>query len=162
MNTERAAPQTPGAGRFLRWIAAFKFVEALTMLATGLAALRLLQPEVLVLLRDWVDTLPIGTTEQLVAQRGVEWLTGLAPGKIKALGIGAFLFAAVFLLEGIGLWMRRLWGEWFTVVATSLLIPVEVREVWLHATPARLIVLIVNLLVVGYLIRQIRVKDGKH
>jgi uncharacterized membrane protein (DUF2068 family) len=162
MTTEQAASQPHGPGRFLRWIAAFKFIEALTMLGTGLATLRLLQPEVVPLLQDWVDTLPLGTTEQLFAQRALGWITGLAPGKIRALGIGAFIFAAVFLAEGIGLWMRKLWGEWLTVVATSLLIPVEIRELCTHATPAKVLVLIVNVAVVLYLIWQIRTKPHVH
>jgi uncharacterized membrane protein (DUF2068 family) len=160
MTTARTATQ--GAGRFLRWIAAFKFIEALTMLATGLAALKLLQPQVLPLLQDWADTLPVGHSEQFVAQKVIGWLTDLAPGKIKAAGIGAFLLAAVFLLEGVGLWLRKLWAEWLTVVATSLFIPLELHEIAMRPTMARFLALVVNLLVVAYLVRQIRTKEAVH
>lgn len=162
MTSERAAAPAHGTGRFLRWIAAFKFIEAVTMLATGLAALQLLKPEVVTLLREWVDTLPLGTTEQYVGQKTMSWLIGLAPGKIRALGIGAFLFATIFLVEGIGLWMRKLWAEWLTVVATSLFIPIELREVYTHVTIAKVLVLVVNVVVVLYLIRQIRAKPYPH
>jgi uncharacterized membrane protein (DUF2068 family) len=162
MTTARSAPQSHGAGRFLRWIAAFKFIEALTMLATGLAAHKLLQPQVLPLLQDWADDLPVGHTEQFVAQKVLGWLANVAPGRIKAAGIAAFLLAGVFLLEGVGLWMRKLWAEWLTVVATSLFIPVELHEIATRPSLARFAVLVVNLLVVAYLVRQVLVKEEMH
>ncbi len=162
MTTERSASQSHGADGLLRWIAAFKFLEALTMLATGLAALKLLQPQVLPLLQDWVDTLPVGHTEQFVAQKLLGFLTGVAPSRIKAAGIGAFLLAGIFLVEGLGLWMRKLWAEWLTVVATSLFIPVELHEIAMRPGLARFLVLVVNLAVVAYLVRQIRMKDAAH
>lgn len=132
------------------------------MLATGLAALKLLQPQVIPLLQGWADTLPVGHTEQVVAQKVLGWLTDIAPGRIKAAGIGAFLLAAVFLAEGIGLWLRKLWAEWLTVVATSLFIPVELHEIASKPTLARFAALVVNLLVVAYLVRQIRMKEAAH
>lgn len=162
MMTERSAPQSHGADGLLRWIAAFKFLEALTMLATGLAALKLLQPQVIPLLQDWADTLPVGHTEQFVAQKLLGLLTGLAPGRIKAAGIAAFLLAGIFLVEGTGLWLRKLWAEWLTVVATSLFIPVELHEIATRPSLARFVVLVVNLAVVAYLVRQIRMKDAVH
>lgn len=132
------------------------------MFATGLAALKLLQPQVLPLLQDWADTLPVGHTEQFVAQKVLGWLSELAPGRIKAAGIGAFLLSAVFLTEGVGLWLRKRWAEWLTVVATSLFIPVELHEIATHPTLARFAALVVNLLVVAYLVRQILVKETGH
>ena len=162
MTTERSASQSHGAGRFLRWIAAFKFVEALTMLATGLAALKLLQPQVLPLLMLWADTLPVGHTEQHVSQHVLAWLTGLEPRRIKEAGIAAFLLSSIFLVEGIGLWLRKRWAEWLTVVATSIFIPLELHEIAMRPTAARFVVLVVNLAVVAYLVRQIRVKEAAH
>jgi uncharacterized membrane protein (DUF2068 family) len=32
------------------------------------------------------------------------------------------------LVEGVGLWLDPLWAEYLTVIATSLLIPVELYE----------------------------------
>ena len=32
-------------------------------------------------------------------------------------------------LEGIGLLMRRLWAEYLTVIATAILLPLEVYEI---------------------------------
>ena len=37
-------------------------------------------------------------------------------------------YAAVFAVEGVGLWMRRRWAEWMTTIITASLIPLEVWE----------------------------------
>jgi uncharacterized membrane protein (DUF2068 family) len=42
------------------------------------------------------------------------------------------------------------------VVITGLLIPVEVYEIFLHASIVKIVVLVVNVAVVGYLIYRIR------
>jgi uncharacterized membrane protein (DUF2068 family) len=66
------------------------------------------------------------------------------------------LYAGLFLVEGTGLWLQRRWGEWATVVITGLLIPVEVYEIFRHPGSAKILVLIVNMAVVGYLVYRIR------
>ena len=155
MTNQRDTRRAPHGGGFLRLIAVFKFLEALTLVGTGLAALQLLRPEIVGLLQDWVQAMPI-STEQRLAQHLLGWLTGLAPGRIRALGAGAFLFATIFLVEGIGLWLRRRWAEWLTVVATALLIPMELLELRFHPGAAKMLALIVNVAVVAYLVYQIR------
>jgi len=48
------------------------------------------------------------------------------------------------------------WGEWFTIIITSSLVPLEVYELCHHPTTIKVLVLIINLAVVGYLIQRIR------
>jgi hypothetical protein len=36
--------------------------------------------------------------------------------------------------EGVGLWLRKRWAEWLTVIATSLLVPLELYELVRRAT----------------------------
>jgi uncharacterized membrane protein (DUF2068 family) len=68
------------------------------------------------------------------------------------LATGVILFASLELVEGTGLWLQRRWAEYLTVIATSIGIPFEVYEVLNHATPPRVLALMVNLAIVGYLI----------
>jgi len=75
---------------------------------------------------------------------------------VKRLGLVGLLYAGLFLVEGTGLWLQRRWGEWATVVITGLLIPVEVYEILRHPSAAKILVLIVNVAVVGYLVYRIR------
>ena len=37
-------------------------------------------------------------------------------------------YTLVVLVEGIGLWMRKTWAEWLTVIFTASLIPFELWE----------------------------------
>jgi len=142
-------------GKFLRVIAVFKLVETLVLLGTGLAALRLLDPAVMAFLQDWADDLPLAA-EQRIAQGALGWITGLAPREIKTLGVGAFVLATIYFVEGVGLWLRRTWAEWLTVVATSLFVPLEIAELMKKVNSAKVLALVVNVIVVWYLIRQLR------
>jgi len=61
-------------------------------------------------------------------------------------------YGALQLLEGVGLWMLKRWGEYVAVVGTSLFIPVEVHELLDRVTVLRVLALAVNLFAVGYLL----------
>ena len=70
---------------------------------------------------------------------------------ITLIAISAIVYAALEGTEGIGLAMRRRWAEYLTVIATGILIPFEVYEVFHHATLFKVGALLLNLAVVGYL-----------
>jgi uncharacterized membrane protein (DUF2068 family) len=80
----------------------------------------------------------------------------MGPTRIAALGVGAFLYAALFLVEGIGLWLQRRWAEYLTVVATASFIPFEIFEVARRVTATRMVALVVNLAILVYLIVRLR------
>ncbi|HEY8642773.1 MAG TPA: DUF2127 domain-containing protein [Candidatus Dormibacteraeota bacterium] len=67
------------------------------------------------------------------------------------LAIGLLGYALLEGTEGIGLAMRRRWAEYLTVVATGLLIPYEVYELFHHPTLFKAGALLLNVAVVGYL-----------
>lgn len=75
---------------------------------------------------------------------------------MKDLGVGSFVYAALFLTEGIGLWLLKRWAEWFTVGITASLVPLEVWEIHHHPTAVKILVLMINIAVVGYLLYRIR------
>ena len=52
------------------------------------------------------------------------------------------------------MYLRCHWARWFTIGATSSLIPIEVYEVIHEPRPLRLSVLVLNIAVVGYLWRR--------
>jgi len=57
-------------------------------------------------------------------------------------------------MEGIGLYLRRSWARWFTIGATSSLIPLEVYEIVREPHLLRVVVLLLNAAVVVYLWRR--------
>jgi uncharacterized membrane protein (DUF2068 family) len=70
--------------------------------------------------------------------------------------VGSFLYAGLFLTEGIGLWLLKRWAIWFTVIITGSFLPVEIYELARHPSAGRIGLLAINLALVAYLIRQIR------
>jgi len=65
---------------------------------------------------------------------------------------GIFAYGCLQLLEGVGLWMLKRWGEYVAVVGTSLFVPLEVHEVLDRVTALRVLALLVNLAAVAYLL----------
>jgi len=82
-------------------------------------------------------------------------MANLPPKDFRDLGIGSFVYAALFLTEGIGLWLAKHWAEWFTAVSTGSLVPLEIFEIHRHPTVTKVIVLLLNIAIVAYLVVQI-------
>jgi uncharacterized membrane protein (DUF2068 family) len=141
--------------RLIRLIALFKLLKAILLIAVGVGALKLLHRDVASVLEHWVAMLGLDPGNQYVG-RALEKAANLSPNKIKDLGVVSFIYAGLFLTEGIGLWLVKRWAEWFTVIITGSLIPFEVYEIHRHPTPIKILVLIINIAVVGYLLYRIR------
>ncbi len=93
------------------------------------------------------------------ANAAVDWLGSLSPAARWLLDIGTFLYAALFGVEGVGLWMRKRWAEWLTVISTALLIPLEIYEIIHKPTWERVLVLILNVAIAVYLALRLRMKE---
>ncbi|MDX6374874.1 MAG: hypothetical protein QOD98_3862 [Nocardioidaceae bacterium] len=65
---------------------------------------------------------------------------------------GVLAYGILQLVEGVGLWLMRRWGEYVAVVGTSAFIPLEVYELVESVTWLRVGALLVNLFAVGYLL----------
>jgi uncharacterized membrane protein (DUF2068 family) len=77
---------------------------------------------------------------------------------VKLFGAGALAYGVLELVEGVGLFYRRRWAEWLTVVATTLLIPLELYEVVRSPSLLKAGGIAVNVVVVAYLVRVVRRK----
>jgi uncharacterized membrane protein (DUF2068 family) len=92
--------------------------------------------------------------------RYLHWLLAKLPmvddRKLKELSVGTFLYSAVFLTEGIGLALSKRWAEYFTIITTASFLPLEVYEIVRHATVAKVTALVINVVVVAYLVRELR------
>ncbi len=71
-------------------------------------------------------------------------------------GIIALAYGALEAAEGYGLWRRRRWAEYLTVLATSLLFIPEIWEIATKPSLLKLGALLVNIAVVAYLICRLR------
>ena len=71
-------------------------------------------------------------------------------------GLVSLGYAGMLLVEGIGLWLEFTWAAYLTVVSTSLLLPFELYEVIEQVSILRVGVLLLNLVIVLYLVSQLR------
>jgi uncharacterized membrane protein (DUF2068 family) len=71
---------------------------------------------------------------------------------IRIVAFGALGYGVLELVEGVGLWLDQVWAEYLTVVATSLLVPVEIYELVRHPTIWKAGGLVVNIAIVAYLV----------
>jgi len=143
------------SSRLIRLIALFKFAESALVIAFGMSALHLLHKDIASLSEHWVARLGLDPGNHYVA-RALEKIADLTPNKIRNLGIVSFIYAGLFLTEGIGLWLVKRWGERFSVIITASLIPVEVYEIDRRPNAIKCLVLAINIAVVAYLVYRIR------
>ena len=61
-------------------------------------------------------------------------------------------YAVIELIEGVGLWLVKRWGEYFAMVATSLFLPVEVYELTEKLSVFKIGTLVLNVAAVIYLL----------
>jgi uncharacterized membrane protein (DUF2068 family) len=139
----------------IRLIAVFKLAKAALLIATGIGILKLMHMDVAGELEHWIVRLGLDPGSHYV-NAAMEKATRLSPHRIKELGLVSFVYAGLFLTEGLGLWFLKRWAEWFTVIITSSLVPVEVWEMCRHPSAVKVVVLAVNLGIVGYLVWRIR------
>jgi uncharacterized membrane protein (DUF2068 family) len=139
----------------IRLVAILKLLKAAALIVAGIGILKLIHNDGASQLNHWVTRLGLDPGSRYV-NHAIEKVTNVSPAKIKELGIGSFVYAALFLTEGIGLWLLKRWAEWFTVVITASLVPLEIYEIYGHPTAVKVIVLMLNIAIVGYLLYRIR------
>ena len=139
----------------LRVIALFKFVKAALLIATGVGALHLVNKDAAQVAEGLVRRFHLDPGNRyvgLVLERSAH----LTSRRLHELGAVAFVYAGLFLAEGIGLWSLKRWGEWVTVVITGSLLPFEIYELCHRPSPAKTVVLALNVLIVIYLAWRLR------
>ncbi|MFL5927371.1 MAG: DUF2127 domain-containing protein [Gaiellaceae bacterium] len=80
----------------------------------------------------------------------------LHAGTVLATGIAALGYGVLESVEGVGLWLDKLWAEYLTVGATALLLPLEIYELVRKPTIVKAAGVAVNVLIVAYLAFRLR------
>ena len=136
-------------------IGVFKLVKGLLLLVAAVGALKLLHKDIADVVTHWVEALQIDPESRFI-QGILEKLFSTTSKQLKELSAGLFIYAALFLTEGVGLLLRKRWAEYLTVITTSALIPLEIYELAKHFSAVKVAILAVNVMIVWYLIYKIR------
>jgi uncharacterized membrane protein (DUF2068 family) len=150
------------ASRFgvLRTIALYKLLKVLLLLALAYGEVRLRDASLTAKLLTWASARPFGLEHQVVTYL-LAWFSGLSASRIHALRIVTLSYAAIFAIEGVGLWMQKRWAEWLTTIITASLIPLEVWELFFRPNIGKAAVLVANAAIVAYLVWHVRSKGKR-
>jgi len=141
--------------RTLALIAVFKFFKSALLVALAFALLHLRHPQVSEHFVSWLRAFPVATGHQLISHL-IETILGTTERTIGVFGGIALGYAVLYAIEGFGLWRNAHWAEYLTVVTTSLLVPIEVWEIFRHPTAMKGLALVINLAIVAYLVHLLR------
>jgi uncharacterized membrane protein (DUF2068 family) len=136
-------------------IGLFKLFKALLLIAIGIAALRFLHKDLSNSVLHWAQVLRVDTDNRYIHGFLVR-IFRVTPKQLKELSVGTFVYAGLFLTEGLGLLLRKHWAEYFTIITTGALIPIEIHELVRHFTVVKLVVTVINVLIVWYLVVRVR------
>ena len=138
--------------RWLVLIAAYKFLLAGMFVAVGIGALRLMHKDIDDVISHLGDMLRFNPESRFVNFL-YDKATIINDPLLKRIGALAFSYAAVSLVEGVGLYLEKAWGEYLTLAITASFLPWEIFEVFHRLTFVRVGLLVVNAFVFIYLLR---------
>jgi uncharacterized membrane protein (DUF2068 family) len=148
--------QSSGSSSFvLVLIGIFKLLKALLLIAVGIGAIKFLHKGVAGTVTHWIQVLRVDPDNRFLHGMLVR-IFRVTPKQLKELSVGTFIYAGLFATEGVGLLLRKRWAEYFTIVTTSGLIPLEIFELARHFTVTKLVVALINVLIVWYLVARVR------
>lgn len=79
-------------------------------------------------------------------------------GNIQLVMFGASLYALIRFVEAYGLWHSLVWTEWFALLSGAIYLPFELYELFHKPNLLTAAVLLINLVVVGFMLRVIKHK----
>jgi len=130
-------------------------MKALLLIVTGLGAIRLLHRDIGDTVIHWTHVVHVDPDNRYI-HRLLTRALRVTPKQLKELSVGTFIYAGLFATEGVGLLLRKRWAEYFTIVTTSGLIPLEIYELARHFTIAKVVITLINVLIVWYLVARVR------
>ncbi len=140
--------------KLLVLIALYKVALALMFALVGVGAMRLLHKDIGDVIDGIREALHFSPESRLVNFL-MDKASLMTDPMLRRIGLVAFSYAAICLLEGIGLYLEKTWGEYLTLLITASFLPWELFEVFRHITWLRVVLLVVNLLVFFYLLKVV-------
>ena len=144
----------------LRALAIERWVRGIVLVLLAAAVFRLKSTQVslkelfdrdLKSLRPFFDQIHFNISDSSTI-RSIEKVLSAKPSTLNLVAGGLLGYGLLQLIEGIGLWSLRRWGEYVAVVGTTLFVPLEIYELSHKVTWLRLVILAVNVAAVLYLL----------
>src|ERR1700758_1146818 len=137
--------------RMLRAVASFEFGKGTFVLLMGITALALVHKDLWLIAESLLAFFHINT-DRRSAQLFLDFADSVTDARLWAAVRIAFAYAALRFTEAYGLWNARTWAEWVALVSGTLLLPLEVRQLFRGITFFRSALLVGNLAIVFYML----------
>ncbi|HEY4039753.1 MAG TPA: DUF2127 domain-containing protein [Burkholderiaceae bacterium] len=147
--------------RALRTIAVFEAVKGAAALAASLGFVGLLRHDLRGFAAEMIGYFgldPAGHYPSIL----LHYAETLADANLRSLLLLAAGYVLLRFCEAYGLWYQRTWGQWLGALSGGLYIPFEVRHLIHLPSLVGALVLLGNLLVVGYLALVVWQERGGH
>jgi len=144
----------------LRVLAVERVIRGLVLIAAGYGVYRFESAQtalrgsfgrLLPSLRPLADQLGVDLDHSSILSAATKALHARA-GTLNLVVIGLVAYGLLELVEGVGLWLAKRWGEYLTVVATAAFLPYEVFELLKSVTVTKVGAFVINVLAVVYLL----------
>jgi uncharacterized membrane protein (DUF2068 family) len=90
--------------------------------------------------------------DQMTLVHELEKALAAKPSTLVLLTLALTAYALIEVLEAVGLWLLKRWGEYFAVIATSVFLPLEIHDLAKGITTTRLVTFAINVAAVIYLL----------
>ncbi len=90
--------------------------------------------------------------DQMTIVHELEKALAAKPSTLSLLTWMLIAYALIELIEGVGLWLLKRWGEYFAVIATSVFLPLEIHDLAKGITMTRAVTFTINIAAVIYLL----------
>jgi uncharacterized membrane protein (DUF2068 family) len=140
----------------LRLIGIYKFLHGLLFVGIGFGLIKLKHHDIPQFLMTYViEPLQISPENKFV-----DWIldsaSKLTDHRLVMISDYVFFYAVLFCIEGVGLYLRKHWAEYFVVIVTGSLLPFEIYIIAMKVEWWKCGAIVVNLLILAYLIHRLR------
>lgn len=90
--------------------------------------------------------------DQMTIVHELEKALAAQPSTLALLTLMLAGYALLEVVEGVGLWLLKRWGEYFAVIATSVFLPLEIHDLAKGITMTRVVTFSINVAAVIYLL----------
>jgi len=141
--------------RWLEFIGVLKLLKGAFFVALGFGLLQMLHRDVYLFALQAVGVLHLDPDRLLIANL-LDKVSLITDHRLKQLSALVFLYASLDFVEGVGLILEKRWAEYFTLILTIALLPLEIFKLAHHPNHWTISILIANILIVIYLFWLVR------
>lgn len=138
-------------------MAAYNFLLAAVLFIVAFEVVQLLHEDLVEVVHVWILRFHADPGNPVITEVLVQ-VTRIAPAALVEFGIIVGFFGLIHLVQGVGLWLKKVWAEFLSVISTAAFIPLEIIEIIHEFHLVKLVTLGLNLAIVFYLIQRIRTR----